>query len=98
MYQMAWDRKMMNVLGHFSGGLTKSQGACAVMTLECNAQVRVLLMARGALGPNPCLCWTDHSNVVRLQTAMDLDPRHLRWIANLMSDGSVLMHLSGRST
>ena len=97
MYQMAEDRKKMNVLGHFSGGLTKSQGAWAVITLECNAQVRTRLMARALLGANPCICWTDHSNVVRLQTAIDLDPRHLRWIANLMSDGSVLMNLSGRS-
>jgi len=77
-YQMAEDRKKMNVLGHFSGGLTKSQSAWAVITLECNAQVRARVMARGVLGANPCLCWMDHSNVVRLQTAIDLDPRHLR--------------------
>ena len=96
-YQMSEDRKVMNVLGHHSGGLTKSQGAWPVLTLELNAQLKVRIAGRAVSGKNPCLCWSDHSNVVRLQTAVDLDPRHLRWVSNIMSDGSVLMNLSGRS-
>ena len=94
---MSEDRKVMNVLGHYSGGLTKSQGAWPVLTLETNAQLKVRLAGRAVNGPNPCLCWMDHSNVVRFQTAVDLDARHLRWISNIMSDGSVLLNLSGRS-
>jgi len=96
-YQMSEDRKKMNVLGHHSGGLTPSQGCWPVLTLEANAQWKVRRAGRQVNGPNPCLCWSDHANVVRLQTAVDLDPRHLRWISNLMSDGSVLLNLSGRS-
>ena len=87
----------MNVLGHFSGGLTASQGAWPVVTLECNAQMQTRRHARKVLGRMPAVCWTDHANVARLQTAIDMDPRHLRWVADIQSDGSTLMNLSGRS-
>ena len=94
---MSEDRSRLNVLGHFSGGLTASQGAWPVVTLECNAQMQTRRHARKVLGRVPALCWTDHANVARLQTAIDMDPRHLRWVADIQSNGSTLKNLSGRS-
>ena len=68
-----------------------------MVTLETNSQMQTRRHARKILGRVPAFCWTDHSNVARLQTAIDMDPRHLRWVADIQSDGSTIMNLSGRS-
>ena len=62
---------------------------------ECNAQMQTRRHARKVLGSVPALCWTDHAIVARLQTAIDMDPRHLRWVTDIQADGSALMNLSG---
>jgi hypothetical protein len=41
--------------------------------------------------------WTDHANLTRQQTLDDIDVKMLRWISELISDGSEILSLSGRS-
>ena len=44
--------------------------------------------------------WTDHANVTRAANSMkteDVDAKILRWVAEIMGDGSEIRSLSGRS-
>ena len=51
------------------------------------------------LGQMKSLCWTDHANWTKQQTAeiVDIDCKHLRWVSEIVSDGSEIRSLSGRS-
>jgi hypothetical protein len=43
------------------------------------------------------ICWTDHANVTKQQVLEDIDVKHLRWISEIIADGTVIKSLSGRS-
>ena len=45
------------------------------------------------------MIWSDHANVTKLQTIdlQDIEPKHLRWIAEIIADGSEVRSLAGRS-
>ena len=43
------------------------------------------------------ICWTDHANWTRQQTCEEIDIKHLRWMSEIIVDGSQIRSLSGRS-
>ena len=43
------------------------------------------------------MCWTDHANLTRQLVLEDVDVKHLRWVSFIISDGSQIRSLSGRS-
>ncbi|CAE7222588.1 pol [Symbiodinium necroappetens] len=95
--QMREDLCGFNVLCTHSKGLTPPQQAWAPLSLETYAQLEVRRAVKGMLGPLRCIMWTDHSNLTRLQTSEEIQPKHLRWLSELLADGSTLRSLSGRS-
>jgi len=95
--QMTRDLTKFKVLLTHSKGLTPAQQAWAPLTLEGYAQLEVKRASRKALGVIKCLCWTDHANWTRQVSAEDVEVKHLRWLAELLSDGSEIRSLSGRS-
>ena len=43
------------------------------------------------------VCWTDHANWTKQQVGENIDVKHLRWVSEIIEDGSVIRSLSGRS-
>ena len=78
-------------------GLTPAQQAWPPLTLEGYAQLETKRAQRRCLGSMESLCWTDHANWTKQQTAADVDVKHLRWVSEIISDGSEIRSLSGRS-
>ena len=78
-------------------GLTPTQQAWDPRTLETHAQLGVKSAAVSILGQIRALLWTDHANTKRLLSAVDIDVKHLRWISEIVADGSTINSLSGRS-
>lgn len=95
--QMRADLSGFNVLVTHSKGLTPAQQAWAPLSLEGYAQLEVRRAVKKILGPIRSICWTDHSNWTRQQTAENVEPKHLRWLSEILADGSELRSLSGRS-
>ena len=95
--QMRADLTGFNVLVTHSKGLTPAQQAWAPLSLEGYAQLEVRRAVKKILGPIKSICWTDHSNWTRQQTAENVEPKHLRWLSEILADGSELRSLSGRS-
>ena len=95
--QLREDLRGFEVLATHSKGLTPPQQAWAPLSLETYAQLEVRRAVKGMIGPLRCIMWTDHSNLTRLQTSEEIQPKHLRWLSELLADGSVLRSLSGRS-
>ena len=95
--QLREDLRGFEVLATHSTGLTLPQQAWAPLSLETYAQLEVRRAVKGMIGPLRCVMWTDHSNLTRLQTSEEIQPKHLRWLSELLADGSVLRSLSGRS-
>ena len=54
---------------------------------------------RKLLGPMRSVCWTDHANVTKQQVlpSEEIDVKLLRWTSEIVSDGSEIRSLSGRS-
>ena len=52
--------------------------------------------AKKTLGTIRCVMWTDHANLTRAQVG-DVDVKLLRWVSELVSDGSEIRSLGGRS-
>ena len=77
-------------------GLTPAQQAWPPITLEAFAQVEMKRAQRRTLGEMRSIQWTDHANVKRMQTAEEIDLKHLRWISDIITDGTLLKVLSGR--
>ena len=51
-----------------------------------------------ALGSVKTICWTDHANLTKAQhTDVGADVKLVRWVAEILSDGSEIRSLSGRS-
>ena len=45
------------------------------------------------------ICWTDHANWTKQQVAapLDIDVKVLRWVSEIVADGSEIRSLSGRN-
>ena len=43
------------------------------------------------------ICWTDHANFTKQQVAEEIDVKHLRWVSEIIQDGSQIRSLSGRA-
>ena len=49
------------------------------------------------MGEMRSIQWTDHANAKRMQTAEEIDLKHLRWISEIIADGTLIKVLPGRS-
>eukprot|EP00969_Alexandrium_andersonii_P145558 6438446-Alexandrium_andersonii.AAC.1 len=49
------------------------------------------------LGRAPAVCWTDHANVARAASKAEAEEKHIRWVAEVESDGSRLKNLASKS-
>ena len=94
--QMSRDLSLFKVLLTHSKGLTPAQQAWPPLTLEAFAQLEVRRAAKKALGTVRSILWTDHANLTRAQVG-DVDVKLLRWVSELVADGSEIRSLAGRS-
>ena len=94
---MTADLSQFKVLMTAGKGLTPAQQAWDPRTLELYAQLGMKRAAVSMLGQLRALLWTDHANVKRLQAADEIDVKHLRWVSEIIADGSTMNSLSGRS-
>ena len=67
------------------------------MSQELYAQLQVTRRRRRLLGRIPAVCWTDHANCVRTANRAEAEEKHVRWVAEIESDGSRLKNLCGKS-
>ena len=89
----------MKVLLTHSKSLTPPQQAWAPLVQEAYAQLEVKRATRKAFGTIRTLCWTDHANLTRAQRIdVGADVKLVRWVSEIVSDGSEIRSLSGRST
>ena len=95
--QMQADLGSFKVLAVHSKGLTPAQQAWAPLSREGYAQLEVRRAVKKQLGPIKSICWTDHANWTRQQTLEQVEPKHLRWLSEILADGSELRSLAGRS-
>jgi hypothetical protein len=67
--------------------------------LERFAQLGGKRAQKKLIGLMRSLCWTDHANVTKQQSAelADVDLKILRWIAEICGDGSEIKSLAGRA-
>ena len=67
--------------------------------MEGFAQLAGKRAQRKVLGPMRSLNWTDHANVTKQQTIdlVDIDLKLLRWVSEIIADGSEIRSLAGRS-
>ena len=96
--QMSRDLTKMKVLLTHSKSLTPPQQSWPPLVQEAFAQLEVKRQTRKTLGSIRTICWTDHANLTRAQH-MDVgaDVKLVRWIAEILADGSEIRSLSGRS-
>ena len=96
--QMTRDLQKMKVLLTHSKSLTAPQQSWPPLIQEAFAQLEVKRMTRKTLGSVKTLCWTDHANLTKAQhVEVGADVKLVRWIAEIISDGSEIRSLSGRS-
>jgi len=95
--QMSEDLSHFKVLMTAGKSLTTSQQAWTPLTLEGYAQLEMKRAQRRTLGSMRSLCWTDHANWTRQQKTVEVDPKHLRWVSEIIADGSEIRSLAGRS-
>ncbi|CAK0840013.1 unnamed protein product, partial [Prorocentrum cordatum] len=97
-YQLAADRRTLNVLAMYGGCLSLAQSNWHPRRGELYAQRETRREARKDFGRLPTLCWTDHAAAVKDATGeAETDSTVIRWVGEIESDGSRLMNLSGRS-
>ncbi|CAK0865466.1 unnamed protein product, partial [Prorocentrum cordatum] len=97
-YQLAADRRTLNVLAMYGGCLSLAQSNWHPRRGELHAQRETRREARKDFGRLPALCWTDHAAAVKDATGeAETDSTVVRWVGEIESDGSRLMNLSGRS-
>ena len=94
--QMSRDLSRFKVLLTHSKGLTPAQQAWPPLTLEAFAQLEARRATKKALGTVRSILWTDHANLTRAQVG-DVDVKLLRWVSELVADGSEIRSLAGRS-
>ena len=97
--QMTADLSGFKVLLMTGKGFTPAQQAWAAITLETFAQLGGKRAQRKILGPMRSLNWTDHANLTKQQQIelVDIDLKHLRWVSEIIADGSEIRSLAGRS-
>ena len=90
--QMTEDLTRFKVLLMVGKGFTPAQQAWPALTLEAHAQLQGKRYQRKILGAMKSINWTDHQNVVRLQTAdlNEVDVKHIRWISEIVQDLSLI--------
>lgn len=92
--QMSRDLSQMKVLLTHSRTLTPAQQRWPPLIQEAYAQLEV----RKVFGTIRTLCWTDHANLTRAQSSdIGVDAKLVRWVSEILSDGSEIRSLSGRS-
>ena len=96
---MTPDLTAFKVLLMTGKSFTPSQQAWPALTLECFAQLGGKRAQKKLIGLMRSLCWTDHANVTKQQSAelADVDLKVLRWIAEICGDGSEIKSLAGRA-
>ena len=97
--QMTADLTGFKVLAMVGKGFTPPQQAWPAITLEGYAQLEGKRAQKKILGPMRSLCWTDHANMTKQQAIelVNIDIKLLRWISEIVSDGSEVRSLAGRS-
>ena len=96
--QMTRDLSRVKVLMTRSKSLTPAQQNWPPLIQEAFAQLEVKRATRRTFGSIRTVCWTDHANLTRAQTSdIGLDPKLVRWVGEILLDGSEIRSLSGRS-
>ena len=96
--QMSRDMAKLKVLMTHCKSLTPAQQKWLLLTQEAFAQLEVKLATRKVFGTAKTLCWTDHANLTRAQTSdVGMDSKLVRWVAEILMDGSEIKSFSGRS-
>ena len=88
----------MKVLMTHSKSLTPAQQSWPPLIQEAYAQLEVKRATRKMFGSIKTLCWTDHANLTRAQSSdIGADTKLVRWVSEILADGSEIRSLSGRS-
>ncbi|MDP7255226.1 MAG: hypothetical protein QGF00_36865, partial [Planctomycetota bacterium] len=97
--QMTPDLTGFKVLLMTGKGFTPAQQAWAAIALEGFAQLGGKRAQKKILGPMRSLNWTDHANMTKQQQIdlVDIDIKLLRWVSEIVADGSEIRSLAGRS-
>ena len=96
--QMTRDLSRVKVLMTHSRSLTEAQQNWPPLIQEAFAQLEVKRASRKMFGAIKSICWTDHANLTRSQTSdIGVDAKLVRWVAEILADGSEIRSLSGRS-
>ena len=96
--QMTRDHTRLKVLLTHSKSLTPPQQAWPPLVQEAFAQLEVKRATRKTFGTIRTLCWTDHANLTKAQHIdVGADVKLVRWVAEILADGSKIRSLSGRS-
>ena len=96
--QMTRDLSRVKVLMTHSKSLTPAQQNWPPLIQEAFAQLEVKRATRRTFGSIRTVCWTDRANLTRAQTSdIGLDPKLVRWVGEILLDGSEIRSLSGRS-
>ena len=96
--QMSRDLSRMKVLMTHSKSLTPAQQNWPPLIQEAYAQLEVKRATRKMFGSIKTLCWTDHANLTRAQSNdIGADIKLVRWVSEILADGSEIRSLSGRS-
>ena len=96
--QMSRDMAKLKVLMTHSKSLTPAQQNWPPLIQEEFAQLEVKRATRKIFGTVKTLCWTDHANLTKAQTShIGMDSTLVRWVAEILMDGSEIRSLSGRS-
>ena len=85
------------ILGSWSSLQLAAQLAWPTITSEFHAQLVCARSSRSLVGRLPKTHWLDHANGILKSVAIEVDDKLHRWIAEIESDGSRLVNLSGRS-
>jgi len=95
--QMTPDMDGFTMLCAAGKSLTPSQQAWDPLSLEGNAQLMMKRHQNKVLGYMRSKCWTDHANWTRQGDKVNIEVKHLRWYSEIVSDGSEVRSLSGRT-
>ena len=96
--QMTRDHTRLKVLLTHSKSLTPPQQAWPPLVQEAFAQLEMKRATRKTFGTIRTLCWTDHANLTKAQHIdVGADVKLVRWVAEILADGSEIRSLSGRS-
>ena len=96
--QMTRDLSRLKALMTHSKSLTPAQQQWPPLIQEAVAQLEVKRATRKMFGSIRTICWTDHANLTRSQTSdIGADPKLVRWVSEILMDGSEIRSLSGRS-